>query len=246
MNNVGIKTYQEALLERGHNFGLKVRNGWIFARVKDYEPIVNVNYDRFDGMTTASASSSIAGGTAATWHLLEDANSEDYLAETEKNRVLQVFMGMWPMRLRKWMQFPETLQRGNLDKILVPAVPTATTGGYIDGLMSPYMNPTDQGMMIVPEEVNVYHGLFNPELYTVQPKISLFIRRMDVQWLNPLEAKAKAKIAEIIQRVETGKNGVAAMLWSPGLKAWDYSSMDKLHIQPVRELSQEALQEMVA
>lgn len=218
-----VTPFTKALLERKHNVGQQFANGWLFGQVVNYEDCAII-FDRYDSLAAGSGNATIAGGAANYWHEWMNAQQQKYLRERDADKVLQAFIGIYPPRLRLFMQFPMPISRGELYEIKVPAVLTALAGGWVNGEWSPYETPTTLTEMIVPPEMTIGFGVFNTEGVAVNPRFLLYIRRLQLQYFNPDTTVGKKKIEEIT----SGK--AKARLWSPGLQPFEYDVSDRIGV----------------
>lgn len=223
---MAVVSYQAALVDRGFNLVQKFGNGYVFARIRDFED-ANTTFERFDTLAAGSGSSTIAGSAAAFFHELEDAAGNEFFLETETDRVLQAFIGVHPPRLRLFRAFPDPIIRGNLAKVRTTADLSATAIGWVDGTMTPYERPTTLAEMIIPRDLLLRFGIFNPESIAVFPRFLFIFRRLLVKWLDPKDKKDGA----LIQRIIDGKE--RAKWFSPGIEPFTYDIENKLGITPV-------------
>lgn len=218
-----VSDFMTALLERKHNLGQQFANGWVFGSVVNYEDI-QIPYDLYGAMTTGTGTVTL-NTVAGEWHEWANAQNQLMFRERDGDKILQAFIGISPTRLRLFHQFPAPIIRGNLYEIKVPAVKTATSGGYITGELSPYEMPTTLTEFIVPPELHLQWGLFNPETYTVYPRFNIFIRRCQMNYFDPDSKSGKEKI----EQITNGK--VPCKLWSPGLDPYEYDTGDRMDVE---------------
>ena len=215
MENIQTKkSYEDVLLQRWQNFGFLTDKGWVFAKVLDYEDTAFI-YERFNALAAGSGMSTIGKGSASEFHILKDSNDNKLLWEDEKNRVLQAFIGISPIRLRLFLAMPDDVKRGGLSDIPVGGL-TSETIGWIDGRDSPFDVPGIKSEIIVPPKIKVKQGLFNPESFAVMPRLSMKIRRMEVGWYDPDKTQHK----QMIENFAIGK--VPCHFWSAGIGGVKY------------------------
>lgn len=230
----GTKSYQEALLQRGHNLGLELERGWIFCIVRALEDSRKELID-VDGMAAAAGTHGLRiGGTNAVTakQFLEWTNVDNNSVFFHKDPdiVLQRFIGISPPRLRWWEKFPQDQLRGKFHgDITVGGSFDDESVGYVDGLSrsgSPLMEPTTLTEAFIPKDVHIEEGLYNPELYLVNPKFFIAVRRLQVHWLDSTVPKDRV----LIEGIMSGKE--RKVLWSPGIAPWEYDAKAKLGIVP--------------
>jgi len=215
-----VERFDTALLERGHNVAMQFAKSWVMGEVVNYED-APLTYERYDTLAAGSGNTTIAGGAANNWHQWLNANNQDIFRERDKDKILQAFIGIYPSRLRFWKQFPAPVTRGNLYEIKVPAVLTVAAPGYISGEWSPYEAPTTLTEVLVPPELIIWWGVFNPEAVAVFPRFQVFIRRIQVRYFKMNNSKDK-------QRIESIMNGARCKKWSPGLEPFEYDVGDRI------------------
>lgn len=220
-----IKKYYESLLDRNQNLGIQFSDGWVFGKVLTVEDMP-YNFNRYDLLTTANGSSTIASGTADEWHELRDASNNRILWEDTADKMLHIFAGVYPPRLRLWYRYPDPIQRGGNAEIKISAL-SATTGGFKDGLESPYRCPTTATELIIPKDLVVKVGIFNPEVYGVHPRLFFYIRRMKLHYYNPKDSYELKIIDNIMNRK------IPCKLWSPGIESFDYNTFSELNVYPI-------------
>jgi hypothetical protein len=150
-----------------------------------------------------------------------NSNNQHLFRERDKDKILQAFIGIYPPRLRLFKRFPDPIVRGNLYEIKVPAVVTAASGGYISGEMSPYEAPTTMTEIIVPPELLVSWGVFNPEAVAVYPRFQIIMRRLQIRYFKMNNTKDKQEIEKIV-------NGARCKKWSPGIEPFEYDVADRI------------------
>ena len=224
-----MRTYAEALLERGNNFALHMDGGWVFGKVLDIDRTISMVYNRFNTLGPQSYKTTVGSETTGTaWHVLEDDDEHEYLYEKYSNKLIQAFIGISPSPLKLFWQYPAATPRGTLGEILLKEPFTDETPGAIDGYMSPFTLPTEAGELMIPKEVRIALGLYNPTSYNVNPVLKFMMQRMEVRYLDP-DNSADMSVIESIQ------NGGRCKFWSPGLGLWDYGAISQLGIKPVPE-----------
>lgn len=216
-------SYQKGQLMRNYLFGLEYSSGWVFGRVLTFDD-VNYVYDRWP--TSGTTITTLAANTAlGSPHELRDADTNEILWVQESNHLYQVFVGIAPPRMRLFKFYPELYLGGSLDKVTATQTPTSTSFGFVDGIMSPYDDPTTAGEVFIPKELKVQWQLFNPENFAVIPLVKFVIRNMVVQWFNPDNGGDK----QIISGIMAGK--IPCRLWSPGGYIPPYNTEQKLGIR---------------
>ena len=234
---MGAKSYIDSLLPRGYNLGVGVISdgdvvGWAFFKLMNFEDIP-FHYDLFTSLLGGSASSSILDKTAATWWELKNENDDDVIRETDDNKIIQLFRGIYPPQLRMFMQYPEGVPRGRLSDISMPATPTALSQGYLNGYMSPHANPTDLGQLFVLKDMKIFFAWYNPEpavdwlsnSFYLKPELMLQMRRFSVKPYCP------EKDAKQIEQMFSGQR--RCTFWSPGIDPFAYSLLSNYDIEPV-------------
>lgn len=203
-------SYKEMLLERGHVFSVRLDKGWIFAKVKDFED-VPVKYNRIDPMAAGATTFSINGGTAAGFNPLTNSDNNELLYDFDPDVFLQVFFGIAPdTDCRVFRRIPSPTPRGNLSRTKVTALgPNAI--GYLDGIMTPYDDPEDCSMMILPPKINVDFGIYNRGAGLIVPQLNFWIRRIAPNIIDIDNSVGKALVEAIFE----GRK--ACTRYSPGL-----------------------------
>lgn len=215
--------FYRSLLERRKFLGMQFAQGWLFGQVVACEDVA-VPYERYNPLAAGTSLATI-GGLTDNWLQWLDAQNHDIFRERDSDKLLQAFVGIYPPRLRLWKQFPAPMSRGNLYEIKVPSALAAASCGYIEGSWSPYGEPTSLTELFVPPELIVKWGVFNPETVTVSPRFTVFIRRLQMKYLNPGNADDSAAIDAIL------KNKIYCKMWSPGLDPFEYDVEDRLGIK---------------
>lgn len=223
-----VETYAAALLERGHRVAMQFAQGWVMGEVINYED-APIPYDQapgsggYDSLAANSGSTTMNGGLvpANNWQIWYNSQGQHLFRERDKDKILQAFIGIYPARLRLWKQFPAPITRGNLYEIKVPAVITASAGGYISGEWSPYEEPTTLTEVLVPPELLIAWGVFNPEAVAVYPRFQIIMRRIQMRYFKMNNAKDKQEIEKIVA-------GGRCKKWSPGLEPFEYDVSDRI------------------
>lgn len=224
-----VKSYTETLLERGQKFAMKMGAFWVFGIVRDYEDVGPFVYDRINEMTTGDSQFSIGSGSDATYNRLRDSNNEDIFWEEDRGYMLHAFIGINPPDLRLFTRYPAPVIRGNLSEIKVAAL-NAEAKGFVDGNEdgSPFDLPTNRTELMIPMEIEIDFGLFNPLAYTVVPELKIFIRRYYVQYYTP-NNQVQAKIIENIIN-----GNLKCHWWSPGIDPFNYDIPSKIGVKGVK------------
>lgn len=223
-----VKSFQEALLSRGQKYALKLGSAWVFGTVKDFEDIGPFFYNRINQMTTGASTFSIGSGSAASFQNLKDSNNFDIFWEKEADKLLHSFVGINPPDLRMFLQYPSPVIRGNLSEIkqsVLNAEAKGFTNGDEDG--SPFDLPTVKTELMIPREMNVQVGLYNPLGDTVVPNLKIFTRRYEVHYYDQ-EVQSELKI---IKNIINGN--LPAHWWSAGLDPFSYDIRQKLGIKGI-------------
>lgn len=226
-----LPTYLEEYLKRKNNFGIQLAGGWIFGRTIDYSDIKNINFDRYPVLPPLTSSVIVPPKTAASeWNeWMHNPDNQSMFWEWDDNRLLQVFIGIYPADARLFTRFPSPIPRGNLAKIVISAI-NANAIGYVDGTEggSPYGVPTNLTEMLIPKEVQLEFAVFNPTLMPIVPKFNIKIRRFNVKYYDP-EKKSEL---ETIKGMWEGR--IPWKAWSPGIEPWDYDAKTKCGVNPIR------------
>lgn len=216
MENMQIKqSYDKAILNRWQNFAVRVNAGWVFGKVVNFEDTHFV-FDRYNTVSPKTGLTTIGtNDTPSEFHIWKDQNNFEYFWEGRKDKVLQAFVGIKPVRTRLFKAMPDDVKRGRLEKIIVGGL-NDNTIGWIDGNDSPFSIPGTQSELIVLPEMNVEFGVYNPENYAINPRFNVIIRRLDVRWYDVDNTVQKKSIEDMI----TSK--IPCHYWSPGIDNFEY------------------------
>lgn len=227
---LSVEPYLSSMLKRDQHLSLEFDKGYVHMIIKDFEDTRKI-FDIYDGLATVSASASINGRTASDWN--QWRTTADYRSDIfwEDNRgyVLQAFIGIAPSRLRLFRQIPAAFPRGNLSEITVTTLDDDAIG-FVDGVPergSPFDNPNVLTELFIPPRADIKFGIFNPELFTVQPIFHIPIRRHEVYVLNPDDEHDRKIINEIV----IGKRRTKR--WSPGVTPWKYDVQGNFSVKGV-------------
>jgi hypothetical protein len=223
-----VISYADTLLKRGQKFAMKLGTLWVFGIVRDYEDVGPFVYDRINEMKSGASQFSIGSGSDADYNRLRDSNNEDIFWEEDEGFILHAFIGIDPPDLRLFTRYPSPVIRGNLSKIKVTGI-NAEAKGYVDGNVdgSPFDLPTNRTELLIPTELEVDFGLYNPLGRSVVPALKIFIRRYQVQFYDP-ENKVQS---EIIKNIINGN--FKCHWWSPGIDPFNYDIESNLGIKGV-------------
>ena len=232
INRPEFDSYRYSLLQRGHDFGMKLDRGKsAFGKVLDYEDSVQL-ITRYASLATKTAAVAFGSGSTVSWNEWENANNHKYFREMRIDHILQVFIGIWPRQLRWWFQYPAGNTHGNLSEIEVDTPALVSSGGYIDGINSTWEDPSRQTEIMVPREMKIMHMIFNPTMTTVMPKIKLFIRRYRVKWYDYNKSDDQVAIREMSKFIYSNK-GSPVHYYSPGVDNFAYGIQELLGIPAV-------------
>lgn len=103
---------------------------------------------------------------------LSTFNLDNVLRVLDCNHVYQVFMGIRPSAIRRYLYYPLEKSRGNLD---VKPVFSKSPFGYIDGFESPYDAPSEQSEIWIPKNIDVGFSWYNPLTAAAQIDLNILI-----------------------------------------------------------------------
>lgn len=164
---------------------------------------------------------------------LSTYNIDNVLRVIDCNHVYQVFMGIRPSAIRRYLYYPLEKSRGNLD---VKPVYTKSPHGYIDGFESPYGSPSEQSEMWIPKNIDVGFSWHNPLSAAVQIDLNILIVKYAVKVLRDadtvegiIRGKTPARIATL--------GGIDPIEYSPR----DVFNTDLIPFDATREQIESAL-----
>jgi len=200
----------------------------VFGIVRDFEDVGPFVYNRLNQMATGASTWSIGSGSAQSYGSFVDSNNKDLFYEEDTGHMLHAFIGIAPPDLRMFVRYPAGIPRGNLSKIKQTTL-NAEAKGYQDGNDggSPFDLPTSRLELMLPKEIEVEFGLYNPLPYTITPQFNIVMRRYRVSYYNPEVKEDRVTIQNIIDGV------TRARWWSPHVQKFDYDALDKLGISAI-------------
>lgn len=151
----------------------------------------------------ATTTGTVAADTQedATRLTLSTYNLDNVLRVLDCNHIYQVFMGIKPSAIRRYLYFPLEKSRGNLD---VKTIFTKAPFGYVDGFESPYNSPSDKTEMWIPKNIDVGFAWHNPLKSAEQIDIKLVIQKYAVKVVRDadvvegiIRGKTPARIATV-------------------------------------------------
>lgn len=222
------------VMARGHDFGLSSNNGQaIFGKILGRTYARNLEADLYSALATGVSIAAWDGGVAKAWNILKDADNEELLRETQPDHLLQAFVGIDPVDLRVWLQYPSGVKRGNLDKILVDSPANIDTHAYWDGIMSPLEDPHRLTEIIIPPEMPIAFQLFNPTRETIMPFLMFMVIRYEVVWYNPNDPIDMKIIEKFADFIFNNKKERPVKFWMPGIEAFTYGSKPNINTEAV-------------
>lgn len=179
-------------------------NGIIPFRVQAQETLLY----KYQAVTETSEGSLTTTGTIAA-NTQEDPsrltlstyNIDNVLRVLDCNHIYQVFMGIKPSAIRRYLYYPYEKSRGNLD---VKPIFSKSPFGFIDGFESPYNYPSEKTEMWIPKNIDVGFSWYNPLSSVEQVDIQLLIKRYQVTVIrdaDTVEAMVKGKVPARIATV---------------------------------------------
>lgn len=167
--------------DKSNLFGLQFREGVVFLAVRNFEELKIRPYTGLSDIDSES--------TLADYQRIEDDDSDDMLKVPidESDKVKHVSIGHKPYFLRRYTNYPAGENRlrklPNIDK---PVASNGDNFGYVDGVDSPYENPTDAEELYIPPGEEVDFNYYNPDPdENHQPVLSVKMRIYKVDILQP-------------------------------------------------------------
>lgn len=219
------KTMEDLFLLENYLLGLVFpAKGYVFfhiERIEDYEYL----YDRILDVATLTTAGQISADEhlAAVRLLDEDAN--DIIEVEEKDHIYHIFYSINPSPLKTYWYFTKTIGRGAPD--VTSMVPKAKWG-YIDGFMSPFLEPSVRTEKFIPYGENMTGFAFHNPL-------TIPIRRRDNPMLQFEGKMYGVKVIKDVNLIEgiLARKVQARLATLGGLEAFTYDIRDVYGVDAV-------------
>jgi hypothetical protein len=189
MDYDGVQSITDKFMDEGSLFGLKFREGYVFFEVTGWE---QTKFDPFDQVGTVNSQSS------SGFQRLDDSSGDDVLF-TQKGEmtVIHAAIGMEPAFIRRYTNYPEGENRLRV----LPNLGIPNSGdnyGYVDGVDSPYNQPTDAEELMIPPGTHLDFNFYNPDNRTREPTLSIVMRLYDIRVLDYNNKKDRDSINRVV------------------------------------------------
>lgn len=124
------------------------------------------------------------------WDAVQDSSSNNYLEPEDSDYINQGFFGVSPSYLRVFLRYP-----GNVDRLNLRGIRTVGGQvGYIDGRISPYVDPSCATEFFTVKEINPNFNGYHPypEPSTVTGRMNFFINKVAVDYLGQTDSNGLA------------------------------------------------------
>lgn len=208
------KSWEELVLRTNQNGTWMSKQGILFYRVIEPPEILFYPYRLFPVLATVSADG---------YDILQDANNNKILYSNDKTVMTQVFQGWNEPNLEVYMRYPAghpQRKHPNSD-IAMPAENLTSRYGYwLRGKDSPIFAPTGWGMFYLPYNFDVDVGIYNPELFEVNPVVLYIMCKLKFHALDPRKDDELPLIIRMLNQSWPGA------FWSPGKFLPDYPEFE--------------------
>lgn len=194
MSYKGMDTIRESFLNESELFGLEFNEGFVFLEVEGWE---QVKYAPYSGVGEVSAANN------SGYSRLEDGPSSDDIlfVDSGQNKVLHVGIGQRPEFIRRYTRYPEN--GSNLRTVPNLNGPSSRNGedfGYVDGVDSPYGEPTVAEELMIPPDVHLDFDFYNPDPNNAHtPILDILMRIYDVRALDSNNSQDLRAIKNIVR-----------------------------------------------
>jgi len=162
-----------------------------------YQAVTETN----EGTLTTTGTIAAATQEDPTRLTLSVSNLDNVLRVLDCNHIYQVFMGIKPSAIRRYLYYPLEKSRGNLD---VKPIFSKAPFGFIDGFESPYNAPSEKTEIWIPQNIDVGFSWYNPLSSAEQIDIQLLIKKYQVTVIrdgDTVEAMIRGKVPARIATV---------------------------------------------
>lgn len=189
--NSGLQSIENKFLRSGDLFAIKFNQGYVFLSVETWE---QPDYKPYSRLGSVSSSSNLG------YTQLEDSASDDILyVEDGEAKVKHAAIGHRPAILRRYTRYPEGEQPlGSINNIGSPSSQNGDDFGNVDGVESPYEEPTDKRELMIPPGVHVDFDFFNPDSESHTPILNIKFREYNVIPLRPSRQNDRNKMKGIL------------------------------------------------
>ncbi len=150
-----------------------VRTTTVNRVIYDYDPQAEKS-----GFTGIAADTWYAYGVLASQKL----NSNDMLLFSNSNNLLYVTFGIDPSVMQLYREYPKGVPVNIFGNNYWSQ--TNTQFGYVSGLMSKYMKPSDDsGMLLTPQQEPAFY-FYNPTSELIYPKLKLYMSFIEYDYIN--------------------------------------------------------------
>lgn len=189
MTDYGVEDIKDKFMDEGSLFGLRFRDGYVFLEVTGWEQI---KYEPYNQVGT------VASQSATGFDRLNDPNGNGILyIEKGEEKVIHTALGMEPAFIRRYTNYPEGENRLRV----LPNLGSPTSGddyGYVDGVDSPYDEPTDAEELMIPPGVHLDFNFYNPDTREREPILNIVMRVYDIRVLDPQNNEDRNQIQRVV------------------------------------------------
>jgi hypothetical protein len=120
---------------------------------------------------------------------------------TDNSHLYQMFMGVAPSVTRIFMEFPATVGQKNLD--VDSWASSKLQFGWFDGFDSPLLEPSPQGKIVIPPQIDIAWGYGNPSMEAIDPLLLFVLNRVQVAVVQDVSLVEKMLDGRIKTAIET-------------------------------------------